>query len=485
MVDDRVARNIPSEHSSFEKWQKLFKCVEDDDLEDFTEKSKVLHNEDLNVEIFPYQTLCATAATYSAKILEFLILNNKVDVNCRSSTTLNETPLFYAASLETAQILLNAGAEPDAWDSNGQTPFTSSVSKGNYETARNYLKLRGVAGLGEVDASGVTPLFVAASQDDDMGELFYQEEFWEDVWELAETKEIAMASIFNSRCGPTGDTVLHAAIARNRVYLIEKLLSHGASIDVTNNSGERPRLNADWMQFIKKIETNERPSLNFTEAVSRIIEEDESSEMEEHDSSPVYIPSKSVVFENDAVETSTPPPVEITEETVIEDEKIIETKETIEINKQTTIIFHEIPPTPPPYEPSEKMIVDTFKDDLTSVPLAEDAKISETESAKIVLKTSSTTSLASVDDDDYGLRSLVQENSSLRKLVEENQLQLNILVGDNNSYQESMAPMLRITLENVPDTDCNNDEFYNSQLETAKGLLSKLRHETAKPPLQT
>jgi hypothetical protein len=81
-------------------------------------------------------------------------------------------PLTRAAErghLETVRLLLDAGADPDRMDGDGETPLTCAARKGRLEVLRLLLgpgagvNSRTVPDLDRVDGAGATPLMIAAA----------------------------------------------------------------------------------------------------------------------------------------------------------------------------------------------------------------------------------------------------------------------------------------------------------------------------------
>eukprot|EP00921_Rhytidocystis_pertsovi_P023653 GHVQ01037915.1.p1 GENE.GHVQ01037915.1~~GHVQ01037915.1.p1 ORF type:complete len:968 (+),score=171.91 GHVQ01037915.1:736-3639(+) len=247
----RFARYINPEDIHAERWTSLFSLVQQDDVDSFRdalrEKEELGLVNTCEVEVFGYESMVAHAAAFSLDNLQFLIEERNCDVNLRSSGVKDQTPLFSARG-DCITHLMSVGADQYARNSDGDTPFTAAIRKGDYEQAVEFLK-HGLDPAAK-DLSDNTMLFLAVSNEADMGLEFAQEAFWDEFFDhVCEEQSLAMRRLINMKCRG-GNTCLHAAVAKQRGPLIKKFLEWGANPEVHNDEGDVPHIRQEWSEGV-------------------------------------------------------------------------------------------------------------------------------------------------------------------------------------------------------------------------------------------
>ena len=90
------------------------------------------------------------------------LLSKGVDPNCRRAGGFSMPPLYYAVGIapkQVVKVLLDAGADPNQADSNGETPLHEACRMGYKDKA--WLLLEAGAVPNKANSRGETPLFLA------------------------------------------------------------------------------------------------------------------------------------------------------------------------------------------------------------------------------------------------------------------------------------------------------------------------------------
>ncbi|MVW70905.1 ankyrin repeat domain-containing protein [Bordetella sp. 15P40C-2] len=162
------------------------------------------------------------------------------------SRTEGLTPLMHAAradTVESANFLLGAGADPTATDENGWTALFWAVWSRSVEMVKSLLHALGLTAtspsdtLESRDHLGNTPLLIAAAE----GSL--------DV-----VKELIRQGADVNAKNNSGRTALSYASERKYVDLVTVLLANGARTDERDNEGLTPLLHAIQAQSLEIID---------------------------------------------------------------------------------------------------------------------------------------------------------------------------------------------------------------------------------------
>jgi ankyrin repeat protein len=159
-----------------------------------------------------------------------------------------EHPLHLAATrtsgASTARLLISRGAQLDARDKAGRTPLIAAVLADNVEVAD--VLLAAGADLEAVDSNlGASPLS------------------WAACWERFKAAKFLLAkgAQINRRAGPDGDTPLHRAVMCCKVpNMIKYLVANGADVDAANNKGLTPikrTFNRKQKELLRSLGANE------------------------------------------------------------------------------------------------------------------------------------------------------------------------------------------------------------------------------------
>jgi ankyrin repeat protein len=178
------------------------------------------------------------------------------------------TPLHLAQSIEIAQLLLESGAKIDSQNSNGETPLYLATQRGDAKLSEFLLSAG--ANPNAKTKSGATPVLAALTNDkmvanrsietientmvivrallrkganvnaqDNFGNFtMYEAEIYLPVEDLQYL--IDHGADIDSIDPDDGYTVLHSAVADERVDVVKVLLDHGANQNVHDNEGETP-----------------------------------------------------------------------------------------------------------------------------------------------------------------------------------------------------------------------------------------------------
>jgi ankyrin repeat protein len=148
------------------------------------------------------------------------LLAARVDVNTPRAD--GSTPLMWAAhrdDLQTADLLLQAGATPDLGDEQGMTPLALAAENGSDRMASRLLAAG--ASARRAQANGVTPLMVAARSGS-----------------VPVVKALLAAGADASASIPTtGQTALMWAVAERHQTVVRELLAAGADVHPASSIG--------------------------------------------------------------------------------------------------------------------------------------------------------------------------------------------------------------------------------------------------------
>jgi ankyrin repeat protein len=183
--------------------------------------------------------------------MAMLLISKGARVNEADSTGV--TPLHLAVGLEQSaelvEEMLAKGADPDARDLRGMTPFLIAVHNGNQEAAA-LLVGRGVS-VKEADKFGNTALHLLASATKDEVAAFAE-------FLIAKGADVnAKAVLHPFMTASVGAlTPLHLAAMSNRTKFGKVLLDHGANVNAVTDEGATPlmlALSADHLDFAEAL----------------------------------------------------------------------------------------------------------------------------------------------------------------------------------------------------------------------------------------
>lgn len=163
----------------------------------------------------------------SDKIVQLLIDAGADVEGATSPGAGGEHPLHLAATrtsgASTARLLVSRGGRLDARDAAGRTPLITAVLADNVEVAD--VLLGAGADLEAVDSNlGASPLSWAACRGRFMAAKFL----------------LSKGAQINRMTGPDGDTPLHRAVMCKGLEMIKYLVANGADVNATNNKGLTP-----------------------------------------------------------------------------------------------------------------------------------------------------------------------------------------------------------------------------------------------------
>jgi|RhiMetdeSRZDD1v2_1073273.scaffolds.fasta_scaffold20425_4 ankyrin repeat protein len=212
---------------SFARAVDLHEAVRAGDVE--AVRSVIASGADVNQSDSWGTALAIAVSKGSDKIAELLI-DAGADVERPTSSTVGaEHPLHLAATrssrVATARLLVSRGAKLDARDKSGRTPLITAIVADNIEVAD--VLLAAGADIDAVDSNlGATALSWAAC----FGRF------------KAVSFLLSKGAQINGKTGPDGDTPLHhAVVCCHKVpAMIEFLVKNGADVNATNNKGLAP-----------------------------------------------------------------------------------------------------------------------------------------------------------------------------------------------------------------------------------------------------
>jgi ankyrin repeat protein len=186
-------------------------------------------NRQVNTDSKYGETLIATAAKYdSVDVLDWL-LDKGVPLNIQGKGKL--TPLHYAAyydSRNVTLILLTRGADVNSRDYKLRTPLIYAVLTGHSEITALLISNQADAYTEDIDK--MNAMHCAAM-----------------TGELPCLKVLSLGNNISPPSGNKyGDFPIHLAAAFGHVNVVEWLLDRGYPVDVRNNMGSTPLINAAW-----------------------------------------------------------------------------------------------------------------------------------------------------------------------------------------------------------------------------------------------
>lgn len=140
-----------------------------------------------------------------------------------------------SGEVEQTRSLLNAGADPDARNDNGETPLNLAVLGGHQSVA--LLLLEAGASVDARNRGGFTPLHAAA---------------YAGATEIASTLLDRGADI-NDKRNTAGVTPLSIAAEQGYVDVAKVLIERGAEIELAEQNGYTPLTRALWRNHAKVI----------------------------------------------------------------------------------------------------------------------------------------------------------------------------------------------------------------------------------------
>ncbi|XP_076435552.1 uncharacterized protein LOC143275371 [Babylonia areolata] len=169
---------------------------------------------------------CLCSSHTASADITCLLLQAGADVNAVDRN--GNTPLFYAVSndhTDAADLLIRHGADVKARNERGETPLGIAVKRCDADTAD--LLLRHGADVNTQTESGDTLLMFAARRG------------------LSDTAEVLIRHGADIKAGNEwGDTPLHCALLENQPGMADCLIRHGADVNCENSYGETPLLYA-------------------------------------------------------------------------------------------------------------------------------------------------------------------------------------------------------------------------------------------------
>jgi ankyrin repeat protein len=170
-----------------------------------------------------------------------LLIDRGADIEGATSPGVGgEHPLHLAATrpsgASTARFLISRGAKLDARDAAGRTPLIAAVLADNVEVAD--VLLGAGADLEAVDSNlGASPLSWAACRGRFVAAKFL----------------LAKGAQINRKTGSDGDTPLHRAVICKELEMIKYLVANGADVNATNNKGLTPMKRTPFRRKEKEL----------------------------------------------------------------------------------------------------------------------------------------------------------------------------------------------------------------------------------------